>query len=94
MRYLPILDELFSSDSYLFGLIGLAAALLLGIRMKKAGNSLTGLLICLAVYAACEAVSYFGTGYLTELAAMIVGTAAVGGIAGFLICFIISAVRK
>ena len=62
--------------------------------MKKAGNSLTGLLICLAVYAVCEAVSYFRTDYLTAFIALVIGTAAVGGIAGFLISFAVCRVRR
>ena len=74
MRYLPILDELFSSDSFLFALIGLAAALPAGIKMKKAKKSLTAMLVCLAVYAVCEAISDFRTGYLTEFATLVVGT--------------------
>ena len=94
MRYLPILDELFSSDSFLFALIGLIAAVLAGIKMKKAKNSLTALLVCLAVYAVCEAVSNFGTDYLAEFAALVVGTVAIGGVIGFLISFVIAAVRR
>ncbi len=35
MKYLPILQELLESDLYLFFLIGMAAAVMTGLRMKN-----------------------------------------------------------
>lgn len=54
MKYLPILDELFASDSIIFLLIGLASAILMGIKMKGTKINLVGalisLLVCLIVF--------------------------------------------
>lgn len=36
MKYLPILEELFSSDSIIFMLIGLILAVSIGVKMKDA----------------------------------------------------------
>ena len=94
MRYLPILDELFSSDSFLLVLIGLVVFLLIGMKMKKAKNSLIALFICFAVYVICETVSNFRTNYLTEFIALFCGTIAIGGVIGFLISFVIAKVRR
>lgn len=45
MRYLPILQELFESDTVMFFLAGLLASLLLTLGGKKRG--FTGLWVCL-----------------------------------------------
>lgn len=35
MKYFPILDELFTSNSIIFLLIGLAVSIMIGVRMKN-----------------------------------------------------------
>lgn len=40
MKFLPILDELFSSDSIIFMLIGLIVAIVISLRIKDTQNVL------------------------------------------------------
>lgn len=95
MRYLPILGELFSSDSAVFMLIGLVIATIIGIKMKNTRKNIIGAAICLITYAVCEIISQVvGMNYLLEFIALFVGTTAIGGFIGFLIGFIVSKVRK
>ena len=44
MRYLPILDELFTSDSFIFALIGLVVAALVGLILKSEKINIIGLI--------------------------------------------------
>ena len=83
MRYFPILDELFSSDSVIFLLIGLLPAFFAG-RNRKAKSSLTGAAVSLAVYGICEFLSRTVRSYLLQMLALILGTAALGGAIGSL----------
>ena len=95
MKYLPILGELFSSDSAIFMLIGLVIATIIGIKMKNTRKNIIGVAICLATYVICEIVSnIIGMNYLVEIIALFVGTIAIGGFIGFLIGLIVSKVRK
>lgn len=94
MKYLPILDELFASDSIIFLLIGLACAILIGIKMKGTKKNLVGALISLLFYIICEIISNFHTGYLTEILLLFVGTAALGGFVGFMVCLIVFKIKK
>ena len=95
MKYLPILGELFSSDSAIFMLIGLVIATIIGIKMKNTRKNIIGVAICLVTYVVCEIVSnIIGMNYLVEIIALFVGTIAIGGFIGFIIGFIVSKVRK
>lgn len=95
MRYLPILGELFSSDSAIFMLTGLVIATIIGIKMKNARKNIIGVAICLVTYVICEIVSnIIGMNYLVEIIALFVGTIAIGGFIGFLIGLIVYKVRK
>ena len=95
MKYLPILGELFSSDSAIFMLIGLVIATIIGIKMKNARKNIIGVAICLITYVVCEIVSnIIGMNYLVEIIALFVGTIAIGGFIGFIIGLIVSKVRK
>ena len=95
MRYLSILDELFSSDSAVFMLIGLVIATIIGIKMKNTRKNIIGVAICLVTYVICEIVSnIIGMNYLVEFIALFVGTIAIGGFIGFIIGLIVSKVRK
>lgn len=95
MRYLPILGELFSSDSAIFMLIGLVIATIIGIKMRSTRKNTIGVATCLATYIICEIISQVvGMNYLVEIIALFVGTIAIGGFIGFLIGLIASKVRK
>lgn len=95
MKYLPILGELFSSDSAIFMLIGLVIATIIGIKMKNTRKNIIGVAICLVTYVICEIVSnIIGMNYLVQIIALFVGTIAIGGFIGFIIGHIVSKVRK
>ena len=94
MKYFPILDELFSSDSILFLMIGLVIAVLIGVRRKAAGTNLIGMTGSFIVYVLCEGISNAHTNYFIELLLLFVGTAAIGSFLGFLIGFIVSKARR
>lgn len=95
MKYLPILGELFSSDSAIFMLIGLDITTIIGIKMKNTRKNIIGVAICLVTYIVCEIVSnIIVMNYLVEIIALFVGTIAIGGFIGFIIGLIESKVRK
>ena len=94
MKYFPILDELFSSDSIIFLLIGLALAVFFAVKMRDTKKILIGIIVSLIVHASCEAVSNIHTTFLAELLLLLVGTIAIGCFLGFGIGWIVSKVRK
>ena len=95
MRYLPILDELFHSDSGIVLLLAMAAGLAwTGIRAGRPVRWGRLTLLCLAVYAACEILSNFRTTYLAELILLLVGTASLGGAVGVLLGAAVRKLRK
>ena len=57
MKYLPILDELFSSDSIIFLLIGLVIAFVIGFGLKSVKKIAIGIIASIIVYALCELIS-------------------------------------
>ena len=70
MKYLPILQELFESDTIVFWIIGLVIAVFIGLRLNSKKQCLTAAVISIAVYAVCEAVSNIRSNYMTELTAV------------------------
>ena len=83
MRYLPILEELCSSDSVLFMAAGVIVALVISVCDTK--RNLIGLIGSFVVYAICEVLSNFYTNYMLEIALLFAGTLALGAFIGFLI---------
>lgn len=84
MKYFPIMQELFESDTALFLLVGLAVALAVGIRFRSRKKAAAGAGISLLVYAACEVGVYLAGNYLAEIVLLFAGTLAIGGVIGFL----------
>lgn len=84
MKYLPILQELFESDSIIFMLIGLILAFVIGIKMNDTRKCIISLVSSFALYAVCELFSNVHTNYMLELILLFIGTVAIGGIVGFL----------
>ena len=93
MKYFPILQELFESDTVLFLIIGAAAALVAGLWLKQRKKCILGLVISVAVYFVCELLSNVRTNYLLELLLLFVGTAAIGCCIGFLISLLTNLIR-
>ena len=94
MKYLPILEELFSSDSIIFGIIGLVMACIISVKMKGTRNNMVGVIGSIFVYAVCEAVSNVRTNFMVELLLLFIGTTAIGSFMGFLIGTIWTKVRR
>ena len=95
ISYLPILEELFSSDSFMFALIGLVIAFVIGIRMKTAKKNIIGFCVCLVVYVFAEVISNLIKGnYLLDILLLIAGTIAIGGVIGSLGGFVVSKIRN
>lgn len=86
MRYLPILAELFDSDSVFFLMIGFVAAVIIGAAAKKRKVAVFALIASAVVYGLCELFMNLGITFLSQLLLLIVGTAAIGCIIGNLIC--------
>ena len=85
MRYLPILEELCSSDSVLFMAAGVIVALVISVKFCDTKRNLIGLIGSFVVYAICEVLSNFYTNYMLEIALLFAGTLALGAFIGFLI---------
>ncbi len=94
MKYLPIIRELFVSDSMIFMLIGLVFAAFVGIKMNDTRKSILCLVSSFVLYAVCELVSNLHTNYIMELMLLFVGTIAIGAIIGFLISLLVMRVRQ
>ena len=93
MKYLPILSELFSSDSVIFLVIGLVVAFALGIAIKAPKKTGIGMVASVIVYALCEALSNVPA-YLVAIITVYIGTIAIGCFVGFLISFLVLKTRK
>ena len=94
MNYLPILYALFSSDSWIFFLIGLIAALIIGFITKKANKCLVAAVVCFAAYIICEVLSNVIFNYLAEIILLFTGTALLGGFVGVLIRMLILKISR
>lgn len=94
MKYLPIFQELFESDSIIFMLIGLGLSLFIGIKLNDIKKTIYSLASSVALYTICELISNIHTNYMIEFILLFVGTVAIGGITGFLISTIIVNIRK
>ena len=91
VKYVPILEELFSSDSVIFLLIGLVIGILISIRWKEKNqkNHLVGLGCSVVVYVLCEVFSNIPSNFLIELLLLFVGTTALGLGFAFLLSLVI-----
>lgn len=94
MKYLPIFQELFESDSIVFMLIGLILAVFIGIKMNDTRKIMIGLVSDFALYVVCEMISNIHKNFMIEIILLFAGTIALGGIIGFLISTIVVKMRK
>ena len=88
MRFLPILQELFESDTIIFLLIGIVFSVIIGLRLKKQRKYIVGSIMAAVVYGICELMSNFHTNFMLEIILLFIGTVAVGWCIGFIICFL------
>lgn len=86
MKYLPILEELFESDTVIFMIIGLCIAVIIGLRWKQRKRYRTAIIISFVVYAVCEFISNIPTNFMLELVLLFIGTISIGCFLGFMSC--------
>lgn len=94
MKYVPILQELLESDTYILLLIGIIISVIVGLRLKGRKRLGLALLGSAVAYVGCECLSRFHTNFMLELILLFVGTAALGCCIGFAVCLVIGAIRR
>ena len=94
MKYLPIMSELFSSDSIIFLLIGLVVAFAIGLILKSNKQRIIGMIASIIVYVLCEVLSNVPASFLVEIISLFIGTIALGCFIGFLIALVVSKIKK
>ena len=94
MRYLPILDELFSSDTVTILAIGLIIGLVFSLMLKETKKKIYGLIGSLVIYLVCELVCDLSSSYAVGMGFLFLGTYALGTSLGFLLGIIVSKIRK
>jgi hypothetical protein len=93
MKYLPVLEELFTSDSVKFLILGVIIAIVIALFLKTRKSLTAALIASAAVYAVCEILSNIRTNFLVEIILVFAGTAALGCSMVFLVSLIIRALR-
>ncbi len=94
MRYLPILQELFESDTVIFMIIGIIIAVIIALRMKNYKKYIGAIIISAVIYAICEVVSNIRTNFMLELVLLFIGTVSIGCIIGFVLCLLIRFIKN
>ena len=94
MKYFPILQELFESDTIIFLSIGIAIAVIIGLSNRNRKMSVRGIVVSLVIYLICEATSNIHTNYMIEFVLLVLGTMAIGGCVGFISSTFINLLRK
>ena len=89
MKYFPILQELFESDTIIFLSIGVITAIIIGMQLKTLKSYIKGIFLSIIIYIACELLSNIHTNYMLEFVLLIVGTFTIGLYTGLLILFLI-----
>ena len=86
-RYLPILSELFESDTVIIFAIGAGLGFLFGFLFKDIRHRNRAAISCLAAYALCEIILDIRVNMGLGLLLLIVGTTALGACMGILLNF-------
>jgi ABC-type transport system involved in cytochrome c biogenesis permease component len=94
MKYIPILQELFESDTVIFLIVGIVIAVIMVLFLKKQKNLKVALITSVVVYAICELLSNKHTNFMLEIILVFVGTVALGCCIGFLVSFLIGMLRR
>lgn len=89
MKYLPILQELFESDTFVFMVVGIVIAVIIGLRLKTQKKCIMAAVVSALTYAICETASNIHTNFMLEIILLAVGTAAIGCCIGFIICLVV-----
>ena len=94
MKYLPILEELFQSDTIILLLIGFIVALLLGLKLGNKKKVCIGVGVSFFIYIVCEILSNIVYNYLASFILLFAGTFAIGSLMGCILNFIIILVKR
>jgi FtsH-binding integral membrane protein len=94
MKYIPILQELFESDTVIFLIVGIIIAVIMGLFLKKQKNLKVALITFVVVYAICELLSNMHTNFMLEIILVFVGTVALGCCIVFLVSLLIGMLRR
>jgi hypothetical protein len=94
MKYMPILQELFESDTVIILIVGIVIAVIMGLFLKKQKKLLFALITATVVYAICELISNIHTNFMMEIVLLFVGTVALGCCIGFLVSLLIRMLRR
>lgn len=86
MKYLPIFQELFESDTLILIVIGIVIAVIVGLRLKTQRKCIMAVVASVVTYVICEAASNMHTNFMVELILLFIGTVAIGCCIGFIIC--------
>lgn len=89
MKYLPVLQELFESDSLFFLLIGLIASIIIGLKIKESRKKVVCIFASFILYCICEGVSNIRTNNMIEILLLFIGTISIGTLLGFIVIFLI-----
>lgn len=89
MKYLPVLQELFESDSLFFLLIGLIASIIIGLKIKESRKKVVCIFASFILYCICEGVSNIRTNNMIEILLLFIGTISIGTLLGFIVSFLI-----
>jgi ABC-type transport system involved in cytochrome c biogenesis permease component len=94
MKYIPILQELFESDTVIFLIVGIVIAVIMVLFLKKQKNLKFAFITSVVVYAICELLSNMHTNFMLEIILVFVGTVALGCCIGFLVSILIGMLRR
>ena len=94
MKYFPIMQELFESDTIIFLIIGIAIAVIIGLKNRNHKMGGKGIVVSLVIYLICELISNIHTNYMIEIILVTLGTMAIGGCVGFISSMSINLLRK
>ncbi|MBR5684317.1 MAG: hypothetical protein IKW96_13770 [Ruminococcus sp.] len=99
MQYLPIVQELFESNSLYIFLGGAVAALIVAALLTvliKLSRKTKIILLCItaAIYVVCEAGLNITSKYSIGFPMFFIGTFSLGAFVGFLIAAVVSAIRN
>jgi uncharacterized membrane protein YraQ (UPF0718 family) len=94
MKYMPILQELFESDTVIFLIVGIVIAAIMELFIKKQKYLKVALITSVVVYAICELISNIHTNFMLEIILVFVGTVALGCCIGFLVSILIGMLRR
>jgi ABC-type transport system involved in cytochrome c biogenesis permease component len=94
MKYIPIFQELFESDTVIFLIVGIVIAAIIRLFLKKQKNVKFALITSVVVYVICELLSNMHTNFMLEIILVFVGTVALGCCIVFLVSLLIGMLRR